>query len=203
MHSLLRRPAYLLSCLTLAASLSACTSAPGSTAGSDLTSAQPATATAPIQQTRVTIPPQAQTPPQILSLTKVDGKGVPNGRSDSEAPFATLAGVSNDPSYGYTEANPVFVGNGQPMGGMPGEGPRNERMYLNALRSADGQPISYERLGSCCRFSTPRGAPGIGGLLDVFTIITPDSAKPVLLYINMYDPGEQLTPLGFTLRSQP
>ena len=203
MHSLLNRPAYLLSCLTLAASLAACTSAPGSTAGSDLTPVQPATATAPVQQNRVAIPPQAQTPPQILSLTKVDGKGVPNGRSDSATAFTTLSGVSSDPSYGYTEANPVLVGNGQPMGGPPGEGPRNEYMYLNALRAADGQPIIYERLGSCCRFATPLGAPGAGGLLDVFTITTPDSAQPVLLYLNMYDAGEKLAPLGFTPRRQP
>lgn len=201
MSRLLDRSAYLFSCLTMAASLAACTSTPGST--TDLNSTPAATAALPAPPVRITIPPQKQLAPQILSLTKVGGKGVPNGRSDSEAPFSTLTGVSSDPSYGYTEAHPIFVGNGQAMGGMPGEGPRNESMYLNALRSASGQPISYERLGSCCRFSTPRGVPGSGGLLDVFTITTPDSKQPVLLYLNMYDPGEKLAPLGFTFRSQP
>ena len=147
-------------------------------------------------------PPQSQTAPKILSVTKRDGLGVPNGRSDSAAPFTPLSGVSSNPAYGYTAAQAIKVGNGQPMGGPPGQGSRNEAMFLNALRSQEGKPVQYERLGSCCAFDTARGTLG-GGLLDVFKVQTPDRAQPVLLYLNMYDPGEALAPQGFTPRSQP
>ena len=134
--------------------------------------------------------------PEILGKTSYKGKGVPNGRSDSKAQFAALKGVSSDPSYGYTKANPINVGVGNPT-----KGPASERYYLNALRSSKGLPIAYERLGSCCVFKTPNGIEG-AGLLDVFAITTPDSPKPRILYVNFYDPVKQpaLAPLGFTTR---
>ena len=81
-------------------------------------------------------------------------------------------------------------------------GPRNERLYLNALRSYDGHAIDFERRGSCCGFATPNGTMG-GGLLDVYVITTPDSPAPVLLYLNMYDSGELIAPQGFTVRPPP
>ena len=141
---------------------------------------------------RPRIPPTAVSEPAIQGATRNNGKGVPNGRSDAPQPFSTLTGVSSDASYGFSPANPIRVGDGNMR-----NGPRNERLYLNALRSYDGQAIDFER-----RFATPNGTMG-GGLLDVYVITTPDSPAPVLPYLNMYDSGELIAPQGFTVRPPP
>jgi len=134
--------------------------------------------------------------PEILGSVSVKGKGVPNGRSDSKARFAKLDGVSTDPGYGYSKANPINVGVGDIR-----HGPASERFYLNALRSSKGLPIEYERIGSCCVFKTPKSPQG-HGLLDVFKITTPDSNQPKTLFLNFYDDIKRpvLAPIGFTPR---
>ncbi len=143
------------------------------------------------------IPATAVFEPAMQGATRNNGKGVPNGRSDAPQPFSTLTGVSSDASYGFSPGNPIRVGDGNMR-----NGPRNERLYLNALRSYDGHAIDFERRGSCCGFATPNGTMG-GGLLDVYVITTPDSPAPVLLYLNMYDSGELIAPQGFTVRPPP
>jgi len=139
--------------------------------------------------------PSGQLQSKILSSQTKNGKGVPNGRSDSVEPFATLTQVADDPTYGFTTENPIKVGSANLR-----EGPRNEKRYLNALRTASGEPLEYERVGSCCSFPTPNGVMG-GGLLDVFRVVVPGSEKPRILYINMYDPGVLVAPVGFTVRT--
>ena len=102
--------------------------------------------------------------------------------------------ISTDKTYGFTEKNPIKVG----FGGAS-EGPANERRFLNALAGPNGEEISYERLGSCCAFKTDNGFMG-GGLLDKYEIKWKGQSEPVILYLNMYDPGELLAPVGFTIR---
>jgi len=102
--------------------------------------------------------------------------------------------LSTDKTYG-TEKNPIKVG------GDENSGPSNERRFLNALAGPNGEKISYTRKGSCCHFETPNGFMG-GGLLDMYEITWPGQKKPVMLYINMYDPGELKCPVGFTLRGK-
>jgi hypothetical protein len=132
--------------------------------------------------------------PEILGRSTANGKGIPNGRSDSDEDYAPLKGVSDDDSYGYTKENPIRVGVGDMRMGSA-----SEKYFLNALLSAGGKPIEYERAGSCCTFSTPNGFQG-AGLLDVFIIKSPDSPEPITLYINMYDPVVAIAPKGFTIR---
>jgi hypothetical protein len=130
--------------------------------------------------------------PKIESNTVVDGKGIPNGRSDSIAPFMSEAmQQSTDPSYGYTPSNPIRVG--------PRTSAKSHILFLNALRGAQGEPMSYERKGSCCAFETPHSPLG-GGMLDIYTIKVQGSDQEIHLFVNMYDPGPAEIPVGFSQR---
>ena len=102
--------------------------------------------------------------------------------------------VSKDETYGYTQENPIMVG-----GVTTNEGPLNERRFLNALAGPNGESISYNRQGSCCHFETENGFMG-GGLLDMYEVTWSGQKEAVILYINMYDPGELKAPVGFTIR---
>lgn len=135
-----------------------------------------------------------RTAPEILGVARVDGKGVPNGRSDTSDGYIPLFRVATDPSYGLTAENPVR------LGGVVREGPSREKAYLNALRGPAGQPIEYERIFSCCPFETPRGVSGTG-FLDAFRITYEGQAAPVTVYINMYDDGLPMVPAGLTPRA--
>lgn len=96
--------------------------------------------------------------------------------------------VSTDKSYGYSELNPIKVGNG----------PKNARRYLNALAGPKGQKITYARIGSCCTFKTPYGYQGIGQL-DRYKVSWAGLASPMILYIDMFDSGEMKSPPGLTI----
>jgi hypothetical protein len=99
---------------------------------------------------------------------------------------------SQDESYGYTQKNPIKVGNFA-------EGPKNERRFLNALAGPNGEKISYYRIGSCCEFKT-KNSPFGGGLLDKYSVTYEGSTKEIVLYINMYDADFLKVPVGFTLK---
>jgi hypothetical protein len=130
------------------------------------------------------------TNPPILGSTAVSGKGFPQGTSDNPSTFFKLTKVSTDPTYGYSERNPIKVGGVE-------SGPARERLYLNGLLGPEGQPIVYERQGSCCPFKTPNGIMG-GGMLDSYSITYEGASKAFTLYINMYDESEMLIPTGLT-----
>jgi hypothetical protein len=119
------------------------------------------------------------------------GRGWPSGASDP-VNHTVLQEVSADPTYGFTEANPVKVG-----GALEQEGSRNQQLFLNALLGPNGEPITYQRRGSCCPFPTPHGFAG-RGLLDVYEITYPGSADPVVLFLNMYDYDPPKAPRGFS-----
>lgn len=98
---------------------------------------------------------------------------------------------SEDPTYGYSQENPIMVGKGG------GSGPMNERRFLNALIGPNGEPITYTRLGSCCGFKTKNGLFGDGGMLDKYSVMHKGLEKEVILYINMYDSDTLKIPVGF------
>ena len=97
--------------------------------------------------------------------------------------------IAEDPTYGYTEENPVKVGGGPP----------NKPIYLKSLRGPKGQKIKFKRLGSCCHFETPNGFIDNMGLLDRYEVTYRGLKKPVILYLNGYDHDEPRAPVGFTL----
>ena len=103
-----------------------------------------------------------------------------------------IAEYSQDESYGYTQKNPIKVGN-------YAEGPANERRFLDALAGPNGEKISYYRIGSCCTFKT-KNSPFGGGLLDMYNVTYEGATKEIVLYINMYDTDILKVPVGFTLK---
>lgn len=129
--------------------------------------------------------------PEILAVTTSAGKGRPWGRSDSDQPFGRLAGVATDPTYGLVQDNPVKVG---------GFSESNEAEFLNGLRGPEGQPVEYERVGSCCPFKTANAMIGDVGLLDAFRVTYAGQAQPAVIYIDFYDTDELQVPMGFSAR---
>ena len=130
--------------------------------------------------------------PPIVASTSTAGRGYPFGDS-AMTPYTHLAAVATSPSYGFSAMAPIKVG-----GGL-GQGSRNEQLYLRGLRGPHGEIVEYERAGSCCGFKTPNSE--LGGLLDIYTITWPGAEKPLKLYMNMYDPGDVLVPVGLTARN--
>jgi hypothetical protein len=100
--------------------------------------------------------------------------------------------ASTDATYGYSESNPIMVGeqNG---------GPQDERTFLDALRGPDGQQVTYKRVGSCCPFKTPNALIGDAVLLDKFEVTYQGLTQPIILYIDMYDYKQPMVPVGFAI----
>jgi hypothetical protein len=132
------------------------------------------------------------TKPQILANTVSGGKGTPWGRSDSTDTFTRLTDTARDPTYGLTQGNPIKVG---------GFSESNEAEYLNGLRGPAGEPIAYERVGSCCPFKTPNAMVEGIGLLDAFRVTYAGQAEPSILYIDFYDDAPLQVPVGFSART--
>lgn len=128
---------------------------------------------------------------EILSNTTSGGRGTPWGRSDSTAPFTRLSDAAADPSYGLAQGSPIKVG---------GRNERSEAEYLNGLRGPKGEPVDYERVGSCCPFKTPNAMVDGVGLLDAFRVTYAGQTQPSILYIDFYDTGPLQVPMGFSAR---
>ena len=139
---------------------------------------------------------RAGSEPEIAAATTVDGVGYPNG--GSYGPCFELLETAPVAGYGYSPETPIGVG------GVPEDvGSHNEKLYLNALLGPEGQPIRYERRGSCCYFDTASSPTG-GGLLDVYEVTWDGAGEPIVLYLDMYDSDSKLyIPVNLTARSAP
>ena len=99
---------------------------------------------------------------------------------------------STDPTYGLTEKNPIKVGGGE-------SGPVSERKYLNSLSGPNGEAVTYDRIGSCCFFKS-KSSPMGGGLLDKYSVTYKGKKDTVVLYLNMYEKGKIVVPIGFRMK---
>ena len=104
--------------------------------------------------------------------------------------------ISKDSKYGYDKDYPVnvFYKNSK-------EETNNQQRYLNALAGPNGEKITYTRLESCCPFPTKRSEMG-AGFLDVYEIKWEGQKKPILLYLNIYEKGIVMIPVGLTLKKE-
>lgn len=75
----------------------------------------------------------------------------------------------------------------------------NESRFLNALAGPNGEKITYERLETCCPFPTKRSNMG-AGFLNVYELRWEGQKKPVKLYLNIYEKGILMVPLGLRLK---
>lgn len=95
-----------------------------------------------------------------------------------------LSTQATDEKYGFDEKNPVKVGVG------PNGGPANQRAYLDLLRDANGKPLQYHRIGSCCPYPSEFGLIAKTAMLDKYQISYNDASgqpQKAVLYLSMYD----------------
>jgi hypothetical protein len=121
---------------------------------------------------------------------------------DDTAPFPTLTkentfvltDYSKDIKYGYDADYPVnvFYMNAK-------DEHLNANRYLNALAGPKGEKISFTKIESCCPFPTKRVEIG-AGFLDVYELKWEGQVKPVTLYVNIYERGYLLVPVGLTIK---
>jgi hypothetical protein len=105
-----------------------------------------------------------------------------------------IAAFSKDKKYGYDKDYPIniFYLNTK-------NDTINQPRFLNALAGPNGEKITYKKLESCCPFPTKRFETG-AGLLDVYEIYWEGQDKPIKLYLNIYEKGILMVPVGLTLK---
>ena len=106
-----------------------------------------------------------------------------------------LTEQTSDKSYGYDKSNPIKVG-----GSKESSGPRNERRFLNALLGPNGEEVKYFRAGSCCAFKTPDGLIDNTGMLDHYRLTWTGTSDTLNIYLNMYDKGNLMIPVGLAAK---
>ena len=101
---------------------------------------------------------------------------------------------SKDKKYGYDADYPI---------NLFFQNTRNEKLnqerFLNALAGPKGEKITFTKLESCCPFPTKRTDLG-AGLLDVYELKWDGQKKPVKLYLNIFEKGVLMVPVGLSLK---
>jgi hypothetical protein len=101
---------------------------------------------------------------------------------------------SKDKRYGFDQDYPIniFYRNTK-------DDALNQQRFLNALAGPKGEKITYIKLESCCPFPTKRTDLG-AGFLDVYDLKWDGQKKPVKLYLNIYEKGILMVPVGLSLK---
>ncbi|CAD0006353.1 2-dehydro-3-deoxyphosphooctonate aldolase [Flavobacterium salmonis] len=103
---------------------------------------------------------------------------------------------SKDKKYGYNPDYPIniFYRNTK-------DETLNEIRFLNALAGPNGEKITYTRLETCCPFPTKRSDMG-AGFLNVYELKWEGQKKPITLYLNIYEKGILMVPMGLSLKKE-
>ena len=117
----------------------------------------------------------------------------PIPRLESNNTFV-ITEYSKDKRYGYEKEYPIniFYSNTK-------NETINQQRYLNALAGPKGEKITYTKFESCCPFPTKRSEMG-AGFLDVYELKWEGQQNPVTLYLNIYEKGVLMVPVGLTLK---
>lgn len=120
---------------------------------------------------------------------------------DNNAPVPVLkngtfviTSYSKDKKYGYDKDYPInifFRGTRNDT--------INQKYFLNALAGPKGEKISYSKLENCCPFPTKNSDTG-AGFLDVYELKWEGLKKPIILYLNIYERGQLMVPMGLGLK---
>ncbi len=102
--------------------------------------------------------------------------------------------VATDAKYGYDKDYPINVfyrtSNWDEV---------NQKRFLDALAGPNGEAITYKRTGICCPFPSKTVSTG-GGFLEIYEITYMGLQTPITLYINKYERGILMAPVGFTIK---
>ena len=138
----------------------------------------------------------------LISLASCSSTQSTLKNTDDNAPNLTLSkdntfvitAYSKDKKYGYDKDYPIniFFNNTK-------NETINQVRFLNALAGPNGEKITFTKLESCCPFPTKRSEMG-AGFLDVYELKWVGQKKPVLLYLNIYEKGILMVPVGITLK---
>jgi hypothetical protein len=101
---------------------------------------------------------------------------------------------STDKKYGYDKDYPINIFY------QTSKSDINQERFLNALAGPKGEKITYIKLESCCPFPTKRSDMG-AGFLDVYELKWEGQKKPIILYLNIYEKGILMVPLGLRLKN--
>jgi hypothetical protein len=103
---------------------------------------------------------------------------------------------SKNKKYGYNKDYPInlfyYNTNNEQI---------NEERFLNALAGPKGEKISFIKLETCCPFPTKRSAMG-AGFLNSYELHWEGQKKPVVLYLNIYEKGVLMCPMGLSIRKK-
>jgi hypothetical protein len=105
-----------------------------------------------------------------------------------------ITAYSKDKKYGYNKDYPINIYY---------RGTRNDtinqKYFLNALAGPKGEKITYTKLESCCPFPTKNTETG-AGFLDVYELKWEGLKTPIALYLNIYERGILMVPVGLSLK---
>ena len=101
---------------------------------------------------------------------------------------------SKDKKYGYDKDYPINIY----YRGTKND-TINQKYFLNALAGPKGEKIKYTKMENCCPFPTKNSEMG-AGFLDVYELSWEGLKKPVILYLNIYERGQLMVPVGLTLK---
>ena len=101
---------------------------------------------------------------------------------------------SKDVKYGYDPDYPinVFYKNTKSE-------TANQERFLNALAGPKGETITYKKVETCCPFPSKNIEIGVG-LLDIYEITWTGQKAPIRLYLNYFEKGVLMVPVGLTLK---
>ena len=138
----------------------------------------------------------------LISLASCSSTQSTLKNTDDNAPNLTLSkdntfvitAYSKDKKYGYDKDYPIniFFNNTK-------NETINQGRFLNALAGPKGEKITFTKLESCCPFPTKRSELG-AGFLDVYELKWEGQKKPVLLYLNIYEKGILMVPVGLSFK---
>lgn len=123
---------------------------------------------------------------------------------DNNAPSPVLNGknafiitqFSKDKKYGYDKDYPINIF----YRGTQNDS-INQKYFLNALAGPKGEKLSYTKLEDCCPFPTKNSEMG-AGFLNVYQLHWEGQKKPVILYLNIYERGQLMVPMGLGLKKE-
>lgn len=107
-----------------------------------------------------------------------------------------LSAYSPDARYGFEADYPINV-----FYLNAGQTALNEKRFLNALAGPKGESINYRKIDQCCPFPTQRTEMG-AGYLDVYELTWAGQKTPVKLYLNGFEKGALLVPVGLSIKKE-
>jgi hypothetical protein len=105
-----------------------------------------------------------------------------------------ITAYSKDKKYGYDQDYPINI-----FYRNTANETINQERFLNALAGPKGEKITYTKLESCCPFPTKKTDLG-AGFLDVYELKWDGQKKPIKLYLNIYEKGILMVPVGLRLK---